>query len=71
VQQQITRIRQLADTSGGYVYSTAVSAARPATDYTVRAIPHCPGVAVSLKAENILSQQSINLEREKRKKDNL
>jgi len=38
--------RNLAGTSGGYVYSAAVSAARPQADYTARVIPHFDGVVI-------------------------
>jgi starch phosphorylase len=54
VRQEMKRVRQLVGASGGYVYSAAVSAARPATDYTPRVIPCCPGVAVPLEAAHIL-----------------
>jgi len=57
VQQEMKRIRQLAGTSGGTVYSAAVSAARPPADYTARVIPHCDGVAVPLEASRILWQR--------------
>ena len=40
-----------------YVYSTQVSAARPATDYSARLISHHPGVAVPLEAARILWQR--------------
>ena len=43
--------------AGGYVYSAAVPAARPATDYTARVIPHCDGVAIPLEAARILWQR--------------
>jgi glycogen phosphorylase len=56
VRQEMTRVRQLADASGGYVYSAAVSAARPPADYTVRVIPHCDGVAIPLEDARILWQ---------------
>ena len=56
-QQEMKRVRQLAGTSGGYVYTAAVSAVRPATDYTARVIPHCSGVAVPLEADTILWQR--------------
>jgi starch phosphorylase len=48
---------QLAGVSGGYVYSAAVSAARPPADYTARVIPHCDGVAIPLEDERILWQR--------------
>jgi len=51
------RIRQLAGTSGGYVYTAAVSAARPATNFTATVIPYCSGVAVLLEADPILWRQ--------------
>jgi starch phosphorylase len=50
------RVRQLAGATGGYVYSAAVSAARPPTDYTARVIPNCDGAAVPLEAAHILWQ---------------
>ncbi len=57
VRQEMKRVRQLAGASGGYVYSAAVSAARPPADYTARVIPHCDGVAVPLEAAHILWQR--------------
>jgi starch phosphorylase len=56
VRQEMKRVRQLAGASGGYVYSTAVSAARPPADYTARVIPHFDGVAVPLEDARILWQ---------------
>ena len=57
VRQEMKRVRQLAGASGGYVYSAAVSAARPAADYTARVIPHCDGVAIPLEDARILWQR--------------
>ena len=57
VRQEMKRARQLTGTSGDYVYSAAVSAARPSTDYTARVLPHCDGVAVPLEAARILWQR--------------
>jgi starch phosphorylase len=57
VRQEMKRVRQLAGASGGYVYSAAVSAARPPADYTARVIPHRDGVAVPLEAAHILWQR--------------
>ena len=57
VREAMKRGRQLAGTSGGYVYSAAVSAARPSGDYTARIIPHCAGVAVPLEVDTILWQR--------------
>jgi starch phosphorylase len=55
--QEMMRVRQLPGASGGYVYSAAVSAARPPADYTARVIPHCDGVGVPLEAAQILWQR--------------
>lgn len=45
----------LAGSSGCYLYSEAVSAARAlTTDYTARVIPHCEGVAIPLEEAHIL-----------------
>jgi len=57
VRQEMQRVRQLAGASGGYVYSAAVSAARPPADYTPRVIPHCDGVAVPLETAHMLWQR--------------
>jgi starch phosphorylase len=54
LRQQMTRVRQLAGAAHSYLYRAAVPAKRPATDYTPRVIPHCPGVAVPLEAARIL-----------------
>ena len=57
VRQKMKRVRQLAGASGGYVYSAAVSAARPPADYTARVIPHRDGVAIPLEEARILWQR--------------
>lgn len=57
VRQEMKRVRQLDGASGGHVYSAAVSAARPSTDYTARVMPHCDGVAVPLEAARIIWQR--------------
>jgi starch phosphorylase len=57
VQQEMKRAGQLANTSSAYVYSAAVPAARPPSDYTARVIPHCDGVAVPLEDARILWQR--------------
>ncbi|MEP6935722.1 MAG: alpha-glucan family phosphorylase, partial [Nitrospirota bacterium] len=54
---EMTRMRQLGSASGGCVYSAAVAAARPPTDYTARLIPHRDGVAVPLEEAHILWQR--------------
>ncbi len=57
VRQEMKRVRKLADAAGGYLYSAAVPANRPALDYTVRVIPHHDRVAVPLEAAPILWQR--------------
>jgi len=56
VRQEMKPVRQLAGALGDYVYSAAVSAARPPADYTARVIPHSDGVAIPLEAAQILWQ---------------
>ncbi len=51
------RVRQLVGATNGYAYRAEVSAARPATDYTVRLVPHRDGVAVPLEDARILWQR--------------
>jgi starch phosphorylase len=57
VRQEMKLAGQLTGASGGHVYSAAVSAARPPTDYTARVIPHCDGVAIPLEEARILWQR--------------
>jgi len=57
VRQEMKLIRPLAGVKGGYVYSAAVSVARPATNYTARIIPHFAGIAVPLEEEHIIWQK--------------
>jgi glycogen phosphorylase len=57
VRQQMKPVRPLVGAPGGYVYSAAVSAARPPADFTARVIPHFDGVAVPLEESLILWQQ--------------
>jgi starch phosphorylase len=57
VRQEMKPIRRPDGASGGAVYGAAVSAARPATDYTARVIPYFAGVAVPLEGCRILWQQ--------------
>jgi starch phosphorylase len=57
VRQEMKRVRGLAGASGGYVYGAAVSADRPAEDYTARVIPHCDGVSIPLEEARILWQR--------------
>jgi starch phosphorylase len=55
--QEMKRVPQIAGASDSCVYSAAVSAARPPTDYTARVTPHCDGVAIPLEAARILWQR--------------
>jgi starch phosphorylase len=57
VRQEMKCVRQLVGTSGGYVYSATVSAARPPADYTARVMPHHDGVAIPLEDGRILWQR--------------
>ena len=56
VRQEMMRGGQLVGAENGYTYVTEVLATRPDTDYTVRIIPHRPGVAIPLEASRILWQ---------------
>ena len=57
VRQEMKRTGQAPDASGGSVYSAAVSAARPSSDYTARVLPHCVDVTIPLENTSILWQQ--------------
>jgi starch phosphorylase len=57
VREEMKRVHQLDGAPGGYVYSAAVSAARPPADYTARVIPQCDGVAIPLEDARILWQR--------------
>ncbi|MGC8642871.1 MAG: alpha-glucan family phosphorylase [Isosphaeraceae bacterium] len=57
VRQEMKRVRQLTDASGGYVYNAVVSAARPVLDYTARIIPRHEGVAIPQEYARILWQR--------------
>ena len=57
IREEMTRVRRLAGESQGAIYRASVSAARFATDYTARVIPHHAGVAVPLEADLILWQR--------------
>ncbi|OWK39791.1 alpha-glucan family phosphorylase [Fimbriiglobus ruber] len=50
----MTRVRRVDGASGAYVYRAGVSAARPATAYTARLVPHHAGVSVPLEDARIL-----------------
>jgi starch phosphorylase len=51
------RVRQLVGAMKGYVYRAAVPAARPATDFTARLIPHHDRVKVPLEDAHVLWQR--------------
>jgi glycogen phosphorylase len=57
MRQEMKRVRRLTGVPGGYAYNAAVPAARPATDYTARMIPHYDGVAIPLETARILWQR--------------
>ncbi len=57
VRQEMKRVRPLAGATGGYVYSAAVSTARPASDFVARVIPHSNGTAIPLEDARILWQR--------------
>ena len=54
---EMARARQLVGATNGYAYRAQVPAARPATDYTARLIPHRDGVAIPLEDARILWQR--------------
>ncbi len=57
VRQGMKRIRRMAGPSNSYLYSGAVSASRPAADYTARVIPHFDDVAIPLEERRIRWQR--------------
>jgi starch phosphorylase len=57
VRQEMKRVRPLAGVPGSYVYRAAVSAARPAADYTARLMPQRERVAIPLEDPRILWQR--------------
>ncbi len=57
VRQAMTRRDEPEGVTGGHIYTAAVSATRPAADYTARAIPHFEGVAIPLEEARILWQR--------------
>jgi len=54
---EMKRVRELLGAINGYAYRAEVSAARPATDYTARIIPHHNNATVPLEAAQILWQR--------------
>jgi starch phosphorylase len=57
VRQEMKRGQNLPGAANGYLYSVAVPAARPATDYTARVVPCHDAVGVLLEAAQILWQR--------------
>ena len=56
IRQEMQSVRPLTGQEGGQVYRAAVSATRPAADYTTRVIPYRDGATVPLEAAQILWQ---------------
>jgi starch phosphorylase len=56
-ERQEMMLRQPLTEANSYLYSAQVPVTRPATDYTVRAIPQHAGVAVPLQVNQILWQR--------------
>lgn len=54
---EMQRVRQLVGALHGYAYHAEVPVTRPATDYTVRLIPHHEAVVVPLEDSHILWQR--------------
>jgi starch phosphorylase len=54
---KMERVRQLLGATNGFAYRVTVATSRPATDYTVRAIPHYDGIATPLENARILWQR--------------
>ena len=57
IRQEMTRLRPSTGEPSGGIYRASVSAARLATDYTARIIPHYDGVMVPLEIGSILWQR--------------
>ena len=57
VRQEMKQVRPITGAAGGYIYSAAVSAARPPGDYTARVIPHFDGIAIPLENARIVWQR--------------
>ncbi|MGD0441516.1 MAG: hypothetical protein ABSB52_12945, partial [Acidimicrobiales bacterium] len=55
--QEMQRDQTARGNALGEIYRASVVAARPATDYTARVVPHFAGVAVPLEARTILWQR--------------
>ena len=57
VRMEMKCVGPLSGTPGGYLYSAAVPATRPAAEYTARLIPRREGVAIPLEEARILWQR--------------
>ena len=57
VRQEMESVRQLVPAPGCFVFRASVSAARPATDYTARAISQSDSIAIPLEDARILWQR--------------
>jgi starch phosphorylase len=57
VRQEMQRMHRLVAAATGYAYAGRVSAERPASDYTVRLVPHHDAAQVPLEASQILWQR--------------
>jgi starch phosphorylase len=55
IRQEMARISP--DSDGSWRYRASLFADRPASDYTARIVPNCPGVSVPLEANEILWQR--------------
>jgi starch phosphorylase len=57
VRQKMTRVKAPTEESGSSIYQASVPAARPASDYTARIMPHYDSLAVPLETGWILWQK--------------
>jgi starch phosphorylase len=55
--QKMKRGIKFEGTANAYFYNVSVASTRPASDYTVRAVPYLPTVSVPLEISRILWQQ--------------
>ena len=54
---KMTRGAKLEGTNNGYIYNASITSTRPASDYTIRAIPYFPNISVPLEISRILWQK--------------
>jgi glycogen phosphorylase len=57
VREAMIWARTVSDSTRRRVYRATIPTTRPASDYTARVIPHCPGVAVPLECARVLWQR--------------